>query len=77
MFLTIFKYLWTLPFAVLYIIWTVMGVQQFIRWTRIEKGAKAEAFWRNDYGCFSTWVILHALILFGASFGLFLSDISI
>lgn len=44
MFLTIFKYLWTLPFAVLYILWTVTGVQQFIRWTRIEKGASFGLF---------------------------------
>ena len=74
MFRTIFKYLWTLPIAVLYIRWTIRGVQQFILWTKLEKRAKAEAFWEHNCACFSTWVILHALILIGASFGAFLSD---
>lgn len=73
MLLTIFKYLWILPFVILYILWTVTGVKQFIRWTRIKKDAKAEAFWQNDYICFSTWVVLHVLILFGASLTYFLA----
>lgn len=73
MLLTIFKYLWTLPLAVLYILWTIKGIQQFIPWTRLEKCAKAEAFWQHNCICFSTWVIVHSLILFGASLTYFIA----
>lgn len=73
MLLTIFKYLWILPIAFVYIAWTVMAVKAFILFLNDRKKYKDLSFWDNDYAVCYSWVIVHMILIFCASFAYFIS----
>lgn len=73
MLLTIFKYLWILPIAFAYIVWTVLAVKALKLFLEDHKKYKDVSFWDNDYAVFYSWVIVHMVLIFCASFAYFIS----
>lgn len=83
MLLTIFKYFWILPLAIVYIVWTVMAVKdlmQFIvdckKYKEISKPDPClkPSLLDDGYGALLIWIILHMVLLFSGSFGYFIVE---
>ena len=73
MLLTIFKYLWILPVAFIYIVWTIFAVKALIRFLINRKKYKNVSFWSDDYEALFIWVVVHLILMFCASFVYFIA----
>lgn len=74
MLLTIFKYLWILPLAVVYIIWTIIAFKSLIQFIKDRKKFGRVSCLSKDYGGLFTWVVIHLIFVFVTSFAFFCSD---
>ena len=72
MFLTIFKYLWILPLAFVYIVWTVLAIKALRLFLNDRKKYKDLSFWDDDYAAFYSWVIVHMVLMFCGSLAYFI-----
>ena len=71
---TIFKYLWLVPLAILYIIWTIKAVKALIRYVIDRKNHKDISFWSDhSYAALAIWIFIHMLLMFSASLTYFLA----
>ena len=70
---TIFKFLWLVPFAILYIIWTIKAVKALIRLIMDRKKYGKVSYLSDDYSALFIWVFVHMLLMFSASFTYFIA----
>lgn len=83
MLLTIFKYLWVFPLAIVYIIWTIVAIKNFMQFTidckKYKKVSLSDPLLKpslldDNYGTLLVWIIMHMVILFGGSFAYFIVE---